>query len=243
MHCWWSACWDIIIHRLSSRWHDENVLRGTGVDSKTRPPPYKTATQHEDVWSPLCCSLDDRGFFMMRWVVVGPNEQCSTTHSAPMSPSGRQENLWIISATRQTCRQLSSACRCCFLCLTGPEPGRKAQVTHDVDLSLLLCHYVSVYFAMHRGNAGLRNKRINCGHALYINFFAWFLATFTFAICCRPSVCLSPCRLSSVTLVHPTKAVWNFPQYFYAIWYLGRPLTFRKNCREIVPEEPLRVES
>jgi len=30
--------------------------------------------------------------------------------------------------------------------------------------------------------------------------------TFTFAICCRPSVC----RLSSVTLVHPTQAVQIF---------------------------------
>ena len=40
--------------------------------------------------------------------------------------------------------------------------------------------------------------------------------TFTFAICCRPSVCLSSvCRLSvvclsSVTLVHPTQAVQIF---------------------------------
>ena len=38
--------------------------------------------------------------------------------------------------------------------------------------------------------------------------------TFTFAICCRPSVCLSVCRLSvvclSVTLVHPTQAVQIF---------------------------------
>jgi len=34
--------------------------------------------------------------------------------------------------------------------------------------------------------------------------------TFTFAICCRPSVCLSSvCRLS-VTLVHPTQAVQVF---------------------------------
>jgi len=30
--------------------------------------------------------------------------------------------------------------------------------------------------------------------------------TFTFAICCRPSVC----RLSSVTLVHPTQAIVIF---------------------------------
>ena len=35
--------------------------------------------------------------------------------------------------------------------------------------------------------------------------------TFTFAICYRPSVCrLSVCRLSSVTLVHPTQAVQLF---------------------------------
>jgi len=34
--------------------------------------------------------------------------------------------------------------------------------------------------------------------------------TFTFAICCRPSVCLSVCRLSSVTFVRPTQAVEIF---------------------------------
>jgi len=42
---------------------------------------------------------------------------------------------------------------------------------------------------------------------------------FTFAICCRPSVC----RLS-VTFVYtvPYSAGWNFRQCFNAIWYLGR---------------------
>jgi len=34
--------------------------------------------------------------------------------------------------------------------------------------------------------------------------------TFTFAICYRPSVCLSSVCLSSVTLVHPTQAVQIF---------------------------------
>jgi len=34
--------------------------------------------------------------------------------------------------------------------------------------------------------------------------------SFTFAICCRPSVCMSVCRLSSVTFVHPTQAVQIF---------------------------------
>ena len=33
---------------------------------------------------------------------------------------------------------------------------------------------------------------------------------FMFAICHRPSVCLSVCRLSSVTLVHPTQAIEIF---------------------------------
>ena len=61
--------------------------------------------------------------------------------------------------------------------------------------------------------------------------------TFTFAICYRPSVC----RLS-VTFVRtaPYSAGWNFRQCFYAIWYLGHPLTFTKNFTKIVPREPLR---
>ena len=33
---------------------------------------------------------------------------------------------------------------------------------------------------------------------------------FMFAVCRRPSVCLSVCRLSSVTFVHPTQAIEIF---------------------------------
>jgi len=45
--------------------------------------------------------------------------------------------------------------------------------------------------------------------------------TFTFAICSRPSVCLhclSVCRLSSVTLVHPTQAVEIFGNIYTALY-------------------------
>ena len=58
---------------------------------------------------------------------------------------------------------------------------------------------------------------------------------FTFAICCRPSVCLS-----SVTLVRPTQVVQIVGNIFYGIWYLGHPLTSTENFMEIVPGEPLR---
>jgi len=64
--------------------------------------------------------------------------------------------------------------------------------------------------------------------------------TFTFAICYRPSVCLSSvCRLS-VTFVRPTQAIEMFGNIFYGIRYLGHPLTSTKNFTEIVPGEPLR---
>jgi len=47
----------------------------------------------------------------------------------------------------------------------------------------------------------------------------------TFAICCRPSVCLSSvCRLPvclSVTLVHPTQAVVNFGNFSTAFGTLA----------------------
>jgi len=61
--------------------------------------------------------------------------------------------------------------------------------------------------------------------------------TFTFAICCRPSIC----RLSVVCNVRaPYSAGRNFRQCFYGIWYLGYPLTRIENFMEIIPEEPLR---
>ena len=42
----------------------------------------------------------------------------------------------------------------------------------------------------------------------------------------------------SVTLVRP--GGWNFPQYFYGMWYLGHPLTSTERFTEIFPGEPLR---
>ena len=56
--------------------------------------------------------------------------------------------------------------------------------------------------------------------------------TFTFAICCRPSIC----RLSVVCNVRaPYSGGSNFRQYFYGI-----PLTSTENFMEIVPGELLR---
>jgi len=50
---------------------------------------------------------------------------------------------------------------------------------------------------------------------------------------------LSPVRLSSACNVRaPYSAGWNFRQYFFAVWYLGRPLTSTENFTEIVPGEP-----
>ena len=60
--------------------------------------------------------------------------------------------------------------------------------------------------------------------------------TFTFAICCRPSVC----RLSVVCNVRaPYSGGSNFRQYFYGIRYLSYPLTSTENFTEIVPGQPL----
>jgi len=65
---------------------------------------------------------------------------------------------------------------------------------------------------------------------------------FMFAICCRPSVCLSSvCRLASVVcnVRAPYSGYWNFRQCFYAIWYLSHLWPFHKNFTEIVLGEPL----
>ena len=62
--------------------------------------------------------------------------------------------------------------------------------------------------------------------------------TFTFAICCRPSVCLSVCRLSSVRLVHPTQPVeilGNFSTPFDTLAIHWHP---RKISRRSSQENP-----
>ena len=76
----------------------------------------------------------------------------------------------------------------------------------------------------------------------YCGIFSERELTFTFAICCRPSVCLSVVCLS---VVGNTRAPYsggskNFRQYFYGIWYPSHPLTSTENFTEIVPGEPLR---
>jgi len=59
----------------------------------------------------------------------------------------------------------------------------------------------------------------------------------------RPSVCLTVVCLSSVCDVGaPYSGGWNFRQFFFGVWYLGHPLTFTENFKEIVPGEPLRWE-
>jgi len=53
-------------------------------------------------------------------------------------------------------------------------------------------------------------KAIDCATALPLTaFISERELTFAFAICCRPSVCLSVCRLS-VTFVRPTQAIQIF---------------------------------
>ena len=66
--------------------------------------------------------------------------------------------------------------------------------------------------------------------------------TFTFAIglCYRPSVCLSVFLSSVCDIGAPYSNGWNFRQFFFAIWYLGHPLTFTENFTEIVKGESLR---
>jgi len=78
------------------------------------------------------------------------------------------------------------------------------------------------------------------GRSLPILEVCEFRFTFTFAICYRPSICLSSvCRLSSVTRA-PYSGGCEFRQYFYGVCYLGHPLRCTENYMEIVPGEPLR---
>ena len=57
-----------------------------------------------------------------------------------------------------------------------------------------------------------------------------------YAIACPSVVCLSVvCNVRA-----PYTADWNFRQFFFAVWYLGYPLTSMENFTEIVLGEPLR---
>ena len=61
--------------------------------------------------------------------------------------------------------------------------------------------------------------------------------TFTFAICYRPSVCLSVCRLS-VTFVRPTQAVQIFGNISTALGTLaihGHPLNILRRSSQLNP--------
>jgi len=67
-----------------------------------------------------------------------------------------------------------------------------------------------------------------------------FTFEFTFAICCRPSVCRLSVCLSVGNARAPYSGGSDFRQYFYGIMYLGHPWTSTENFTEIVPAEPLR---
>ena len=66
------------------------------------------------------------------------------------------------------------------------------------------------------------------------SFFCEREPTFTFAICCRPSVR----RLSVCNARAPYSGSWYFWQYFYGMLYIGHSLTFATNFTEIVPGKP-----
>jgi len=61
--------------------------------------------------------------------------------------------------------------------------------------------------------------------------------TFMFAICCRPSVCLSSVVCNARA---PYSGGCNFRQFIYGIWYFGYSMTRTENFMEIVLGEPLR---
>ena len=73
-------------------------------------------------------------------------------------------------------------------------------------------------------------------HHSGIGFISERELKFMFAICHRPSVCLSVvCNVRA-----PYSDDWNFRQCFYAIWYLGHPWLIGKNFTDIIPGEPIR---
>ena len=95
----------------------------------------------------------------------------------------------------------------------------------------------------------LKSRKFDA-HKIYV-FYSMFVVScyifserelkFMLAICHRPSVCrLSVCLSVICNVGAPYSGDWNFPQYFYTMWYLGHPWPLYKNFTEIVSGEPLR---
>jgi len=154
--------------------------------------------------------------------------------------------------------QLLCVCVCVCVCVTACSllQGRKERRRYSVNRSfygdyinldahpqlrkLLNDKRERVEFADYVTKYDRRGK----ARPLFIAFYFIFSERereFTFAICCRPSVCLSVC-LSVCNARAPYSGGCNFPQYFYGVWYLGHPLTSMKIFTEIIPGEEITQE-
>ena len=93
-----------------------------------------------------------------------------------------------------------------------------SQIINGNDKTIYVSSKRSLWLYIRVGDKSLAEELIYIiPWSFFSRYLPWLLEAlfserereFTFAICCRPSVCLSVC-LSSVTLVHPTQAVQIF---------------------------------
>jgi len=78
----------------------------------------------------------------------------------------------------------------------------------------------------------------DCHRRFLANMNSCLRSLYVVACTVRPSVCLSVCLSSVCNDRAPYTAGWNLRQCFYAIWYLGHPLT----STETFTGKPLRWE-
>jgi len=104
----------------------------------------------------------------------------------------------------------------CLIVLVGIDNKKsKAKLIVLISLLLKLNYYGQWFFSRHSSSIARQAKSsVFFQVSLTCRYISEHELTFTFAICCRPSVCLSSvclsvCRLS-VTFVRPTQAVQIF---------------------------------
>ena len=155
-------------------------------------------------------------------------QRCIFWHRSPLSCPRleTEQHIWYL-------KQIHHQCWACFLPKFGTVWAVQLLRTIWVfvtveDAPSQIGHIISVFLGFSWLSRFVKNRH---------SVFSERELKFTFAICHRPSVCLSSvvCNVGA-----PYSGDWNFRQCFYAMWYLGHPLPLCKNFTEIVPGEPLR---
>jgi len=126
--------------------------------------------------------------------------------------------LWV-SCGVTDCVMICSAVSIQYWHVTDGQTDRQTPGHSIYRASAVSCHRSDCKY--------LQPCRERCGYRFLANVNSRS-RTFTFAICYRPSMCLSSV-VCNARAPYLGGCDWNFRQYFYGIWYLGHPLTSTDN--------------